>query len=149
MTKKIEEKIKLLFDKNSVVGDEALKYLTKLSDGTNIVYPYMDSFKELLSSDNSYMRTRGVILLARNAKWDKEGKLNGIIDDYLKHITDNKPITSRQCIKSLPLIVKYKPELTSVIVSALKSADTTIYNDSMKPLVDKDIQKALEEIQKL
>lgn len=103
----------------------------------------------MLDSDNSYIRTRGLTLLAYNAKWDKDYKIDVIIGKYLNHITDVKPIAARQCIKLLPIIAKYKPELRNDIISALHKANVCIYNDSMQPLVYKDIQKALKEIQKL
>ena len=75
--------------------------------------------------------------------------IDEIIDKYLRHITDVKPITARQCIKLLPIIAKYKPELRNDIISALHKANICIYDDSMRPLVCKDIQKALKEIQGL
>lgn len=71
------------------------------------------------------------------------------LNKYLKHITDVKSITARQCIKLLPIIAKYKPELKNDILSALYKTDVSVYDDSMQPLVYKDIQKALKEIQKL
>lgn len=46
------------------------------------------------------------------------------------------------------MIAKYKPELKHDILSALHKADISVYDDSMQLLVYKDIQKALEEIQK-
>lgn len=64
----------------------------------------------------------------------------------MKHITDVKPITARQCIRLLPKLTKYKPELKEDILSALHKADISIYDDSMQQLVYKDIQKALKEI---
>ena len=48
----------------------------------------------------------------------------------------------------MPVIAKYKPELREDILSSLYKADTSVYEDSMQPLVYKDIQKALKEIQK-
>ena len=51
-------------------------------------------------------------------------------------------------IKLLPNIAKHKPELKNDILSALHNADISIYADSMQSLVYKDIQKALEVIQK-
>ncbi len=66
----------------------------------------------------------------------------------MKPITDVKPITARQCIKLLPIIAKHKPELKNDIFSALHNADISIYEDSMQSLVYKDIQKAIEIIQK-
>ena len=88
-------------------------------------------------------------MIAYNAKWDKDYKIDEVIDDYLKHITDVKPITARQCIKLLPVIAENKLELKNDILSALQKADISFYDDSMQPLVYKDIQKALKEIQKL
>lgn len=145
----IGETFKLLFDKNNNVAYKAFQELQKESEETDCVYPFIDRLSDMLDSDNSYIRTRGLTLLAYNAKWDKEYKVDEIIDEYLKHITDVKPITARQCIKLLPIIAKHKPELKNGILSALNKANISIYDYSMQPLVYKDIQKALKEIKKL
>ena len=149
MSVNIVETFELLFDKNNKIAYKALQELQKESERTDCVYPYMDRLSQMLDSDNSYIRTRGLTLLAWNAKWDKDYKIDEIIDRYLKHITDAKPVTARQCIKLLPIIAEYKPDLRNEIVSALQKADISAYDDSMRPLVYKDIQKALREIQKL
>lgn len=149
MAVNIAETFELLFDKNNKVAYKALQELQKESEETNCVYPYMDRLSDMIDSDNSYIRARGLTLLAYNAKWDKEYKIDEIIDKYLRHITDVKPITARQCIKLLPIIAKYKPELRNDILSALRKANICIYDDSMQPLVYKDIKKALKEIQGL
>ena len=128
---------------------KALQALQKMSGQSDCVYPYMDQLCEMLDSGNSYIRTRGLVLIACNAKWDRDYKVDEVIDLYLRHITDCKPITARQCIKLLPTIAKYKPELKEDIVSALRKADLSIYADSMQPLVYQDLQRALKEIGKL
>lgn len=143
------ELFELLFDKNNNTAYKALQELRKLSETSDSVYPYMDKFFDMLDNDNSYIRTRGLTLIACNSKWDKDYKLDEIIDKYLKHITDVKPITARQCIKLLPVIAENKPELKDDIISALKKADISFYAGSMQPLVYKDIQMSLKEIQKL
>lgn len=145
----IGETFELLFDKNNNVAYKALQELQKESEETDCVYPFIDRLSDMLDSDNSYIRTRGLTLLAYNEKWDKEYKVDEIIDEYLKHITDVKPITARQCIKLLPIIAKHKPELKNDILSALNKANISIYDYSMQPLVYKDIQKALKKIKKL
>ncbi len=147
MLMNIEEIFELLFDKNSKVAYKALQELQKESEKTDHVYPYMDRLGDMLDSDNSYIRTRGLTLIAYNAKWDKDYKIDEVIDRYLKHITDVKPITARQCIKLLPVIAENKPELKNDILSALQKADISFYDGSIQPLVYKDIQKALKEIQ--
>lgn len=149
MAKNIAETFKLLFDKNNSVAYKALQELQKESEESACVYPYMDRLRDMLDSENSYIRTRGLVLLAYNAKWDTDYKIDEIIDQYLTHITDVKPITARQCIKLLPMLAKYKPELRNDILSALQTADIFAYADSMQPLVYRDIQKAIKEIQKL
>ena len=55
----------------------------------------MDKFIAMASSGNSYVRTRGLALIAHNAKWDVDDKIDGIIGGYLEHITDEKPICAR------------------------------------------------------
>ena len=145
----VAETFELLFNKNNNVAYKALKELQKESEKTNCIYSYMDRLSDMLDSDNSYIRIRGLVLLAYNAKWDKDCKIDEVIDEYLKHITDVKPITARQCIKLLPIIAEYKPELKTDILSALHNANISIYDDSMQSLVCKDIRKALKEIEKL
>ena len=149
MSMNTAEAFELLFDKDNKTAYKALQELQKESEETDHVYPYMDRLSDMLESDNSYIRTRGLTLLAYNARWDRDNKIDEIIDGYLKHITDVKPITARQCIKLLPMIAKDKPELKEDILSALRRADVSFYEDSMWPLAYKDIQKALKEIQKL
>ena len=149
MAVNVAEIFELLFDKNNKVAYKALLELQKESEETNCIYPYMDRLSSMLDNDNSYIRTRGLTLIAYNAKWDTNYKIDEIIDKYLKHITDVKPIVARQCIKLLPIIANHKPELRNDILSALHKANICIYDDSMHPLVCKDIQKALKKIQGL
>ena len=149
MSADVAETFERLFDKNNTTAYKALQALQKMSGQSDCVYPYMDQLCEMLDSGNSYIRTRGLVLIACNAKWDRDYKVDEVIDLYLRHITDCKPITARQCIKLLPTIAKYKPELKEDIVSALRKADLSIYADSMQPLVYQDLQMALKEIGKL
>lgn len=109
----------------------------------NAVYAYIDTFIEMMHDSNSYIRTRGLTLIACNAKWDEEGKIDGIIDEYLGHATDDKSITARQCIKSLPKLAEAKPNLMPRIASLLRQANTSQYADSMRPLIQNDIRDAL------
>lgn len=148
MLDSLEETFGLLFDKNNNTAYKALQELQKESEESDKVYCYMDRLADMMDSDNSYLRTRGLTLIACNAKWDKDNKMDEIIDKYLKHIEDVKPITARQCIKLLPMIAKNKPELKDDIVSALQKADISAYADSMQSLVYKDIQNSLAEIEK-
>ena len=142
----IAELIELLFSKNATIGCGAMKELIAVAEESNCVYPYMDQFIGMLDSDNSYIRTRGLLLIAANAKWDMDYKIDEIIDEYLRHVNDSKPITARQLIQVLPKLAKDKPELKDDILKALLRANTERYASSMRPLVEKDIRNALEKI---
>lgn len=143
MTNNIVEQLVLLESSNNSQAYEALKSLRKISGESNCLYPYINRFIEMMDNANSYVRARGLTLIAYNARWDVDDKIDKIIGAYLEHITDEKPICARQCIKLLPLIAKAKPVLVPEIVSALRNANVAYYADSMRSLVQNDIRAAL------
>lgn len=143
MEKEIKERLDLLESSDNSQAYQALKMLQDMSMKSDRIYPYMDKFIKMIDDDNSYVRTRGLALIAHNAKWDVDGKVDSSINLYLEHILDEKPICARQCIKLLPLIAEAKPQLAPEIVSALRHADVTRYAGSMRPLVQQDIRDAL------
>lgn len=109
-------------------------------------YPGFDRFAALLKHKNALVRNRAISILAANARWDEEGKFDALLDEFLSHLTDAKPITSRQCVAALPEIAEAKPELIPRIRVALEQADLIGYPDSMRPLILKDIITALGKI---
>lgn len=113
------------------------------SRDTNAWYGCFDEFASLLSHPKSFVRNRALYILAAIARWDDENRFDGIMPEYLSHITDEKPITARQCIKALAELGKAKPKFIPDIISALHSADLTQYKDSMRPLIEKDIQETI------
>lgn len=149
MKSKIDELCVQLHTKDNKTAYKALQTLQQISEETADVYSHMDKFADMIESDNSYIRTRGLTLIAYNAKWDTDYKVDEIIDKYLEHITDVKPITARQCIKLLPKLAKAKPELKNDIISALRKANISVFAGSMQPLIYKDLQNSLAEIQEV
>ena len=102
-------------------------------------YECFDEFASLLNHPKSFVRNRVLHILAANAQWDAENHFDAILSDYLEHITDEKPITARQCIKALAQIGKAKPQYIPKILLCLEEADLSQYKDSMRPLIEKDI----------
>lgn len=145
----VNDMIKALFCHDSNYAYMILKDLIELSNKSDEVYKYFDEFATMLDNTSSYVRTRGIALISANAKWDKDNKIDGIIDKYLSHVLDVKPVTSRQCVKAIPQIVKYKPELSIIIVNFLVNVNLSRYKDSMRPLIYKDIENALKEINEM
>ena len=109
-------------------------------------YEYFDDFASLINHPKSLVRNRVLYIIAANAQWDYENRFDVILSEYLSHITDEKPITARQCIKALVQVGKAKPQYIPIIINHLHSADLSKYKDSMRPLIEKDIaetEKAL------
>lgn len=142
----MEKLVQGLYNKDNKEAYKAFQILEEQSHKNSEVYKFFDAFIDMMVAKNSYVRTRGLLLIAANAKWDTVNKIDEIIDDYLQHIVDEKPITARQFIKALPLVAKYKPELKDLILNALLKAHVSIYPDSMRSLVEKDIHNTIREI---
>ena len=75
-------------------------------------------------------------------------RFDAILDDYIAHVTDDKPITARQCIKALAQVGMAKPQYIPRILSCFQEADLSKYKDSMRSLIERDMtetKKALIE----
>ena len=145
---KLGELVALLASGDEKAGYVALKRLLALSEASAEAYPYMDCFADMLKDEtNAYVRMRAFALVAANARWDVDYKVDQCLDELLKHVADSKPIAARKCIQALPQIALSKPELRGQIAYALQNADTARYADSMRPLIEKDIRNALKAIE--
>lgn len=109
-------------------------------------YEDFDLFASLLHHPKSLVRNRALHILAVNAQWDEENRFDAILSDFLSHITDDKPVTARQCIQVLAQVGAAKPQYIPVILSSLRSADLSKYKDSMRPLIEKDIAETEQKL---
>ena len=135
--------VDLLAEKNDKIRYGAFLLLNERSLTQADVFPYWDVFAQKLVSDNSYQRSIGVMLLAANARWDKEGKTASVLNAFLAILQDEKPITVRQCIQSLLLIVPYHRELAKTIAEHLLSLNLLELRDTMRKLILLDIVEVL------
>ena len=141
----VQEIIAKLIVKDDKYTSAVAERIISESHDTDKWYEYFDEFASLLNHPKSLVRNRVLYILAANAQWDDENRFDAILDDYLTHVTDEKPITSRQCIKALAQVGKAKPQYIEKI-DYLHSADLSKYKDSMRPLIEKDMtetEKAL------
>ena len=123
------------------------RQVAEQSRASDAWYPCFDRFAELLRHKNSLVRNRAIAILAANARWDREGKFDALLDEFLSHVTDVKPITARQCVGALPEVAEAKPDPVPRIRAALEQTDLSGYPDSMQPLILKDIVAALQKIE--
>lgn len=138
-----------LTDKNDSTAYALTEKIIAESHNTDEWYAYFEEFYRLLAHKKSFVRNRGLMLLAANMQWDEENRFASMIDGFLSHIADEKPVTARQCIKSAAEIGVAKPQYISRILTALQSADLSQYKDSMCPLLKKDISLAVKTLTSL
>jgi len=112
------------------------------SRDTDTWYEYFDAFAALLKHPKSLVRNRVLYILAANAQWDDENRFDAILPEFLAHVTDEKPITARQCIKALAQVGQAKPQYVPQILACFHNADLSKYKDSMRPLIEKDMAEA-------
>ncbi|MDQ0363117.1 hypothetical protein [Breznakia pachnodae] len=141
----VQELVAKLNQNDQMEAYHALKELLKISQDSIEVYNYLDTFRSFLRDEkNSYVRSRGFLLIVENARWDKANKINGFVSELLDAIEDEKPTATRQHIQSLSTLIKYKPEFQSLIEERLESIDYNKYADTMKGLVQKDVNNILK-----
>ena len=100
----MQDIIAKLTSKNDKYACAVAEKIISESQDTDKWYEYFDDFATLLKHPKSLVRNRALHILAVNAQWDDENRFAAILPEFLSHIMDEKPITARQCIKSLTLI---------------------------------------------
>ena len=115
-------------------------------DESKLLYKYFDDIKKMLLDEKSYIKMRGFRIICKLSKWDNDNKINNIIDILLQVLDDEKPTIVRQCLSSLNNLLLYKIELSEKVENKLKKLDLSKYKDSMKPLIQKDIDCILNQL---
>lgn len=135
----ISKLVPLLALKEDNIRYQAFLLLKERSAIAGDVFPYWQTFLEKLQSDNSYQRSIGLMLISENARWDKKSKTAAALDAYCNCLTDEKPITIRQCVQGLKPVVSSHPELGGAIGERLTALDLTTIKETMRKLVLQDI----------
>ena len=144
----ISDKIKCLYDKDTKDAYANLQELEEISDNEDFLYPYLNEFIEMLKSEKYVIRVRGFRLLCKQAKWDREDKINEAIEDILTAVDDEKPTAVRQALQYLEYLVPYKKELNGRIKETALSIDCSKFKDTMQPLIEKDIRSLVQLIER-
>ena len=138
--------VDLLSEKDDKMRYNAFLLLKNHSREQPSVYRYWDVLEGKLSSDNSYQRSLGVMLIADNVRWDSEGKFAKAFNKYMICCTDEKFITARQTIQGLETIVKSTARYNDAIKQALVKLQFTKYKENQQSLLKKDVSNALKAI---
>ena len=88
---------------------------------SNKLYEYFDDIKKMLHDQKSHIKMRGFKIICKFSKWDKDNKINNIIDSLLQVLDNEKPTIVRLCLSSLNNLLLYKIDLSEKVESKLKN----------------------------
>ena len=129
-----------LQSKNKSEAYQLLQMLEERSEESNELYGSFEDFMDLLNSKSAFVQVRGFRLACAQARWDTEGKLEKNLDTLFAALCAAKPTAVRQCLTALQNVLRRRPELAGEIISRLDGVDLSRYKDTMRPLIEKDIQ---------
>lgn len=137
---KKEEIFNILYGKEKWDVWEEFQKTEKSIEDSKEIYDYYDEIKNMLLDQTSYIRLRGFRIICKLSKWDIQKKINEDINLILNILDDDKPTIVRQCLSVLPSLLENKKELSNIIKNKLENLNLEKYKDSMKPLIQKDIE---------
>ncbi len=138
----IDEKIAMLYEKDTALGYKNLLELETLSEIADSLSGYIDNFISMLDDKSNVIKVRGFRLLCKQARWDKDRKIDANIKKILLVLNDPKPTTVRQALQFLKSdVMPYKKELHKIIKESVSAIDLSRFNaNTMRPLIEKDIE---------
>lgn len=89
----IPELVEQLCARDTRAGYAALCALREKSAQDAQVYAYFDRFAAMMDDKNAFVRTRGLLLLADNAVWDAENRLDAVMERFCRTFSTK----SRRC----------------------------------------------------
>jgi hypothetical protein len=140
--------VQTLPEKEDIIRYYAFLLLQANSKQAPYTYEHWSTLESKLSSENSYQRSLGLMLLAENVRWDKEGKFDKTLPQYLKGCSDEKFITARQAIQGLAQILAATNKYDAPIKQHLSHMSILQYKDNQQKLLSKDIGNILKIIEK-
>lgn len=106
----------------------------------------LENRSAMLDDKRTYVRMRGMVLLACNAQWAGPEQVMEMLERYLAHITDEKAAAARWCVQRLPQFAAACPGCFPRARQALLCADLSRYSESMASLLERDIRAALKRL---
>lgn len=139
-----EETVKILYSNDVTLAYKTLKEMEKTTLNSDEYYPYIKEFIDMVNSDKYTLRVRGFRMICVLAKWDNDKIIDESIDDILFIFEDVKPTAIRQAFEYIRFLFPYKKELSEKVRQKVLSIDLSKFKDTMKPLIEKDIENALQ-----
>ena len=140
--------IEELLNKDDIKAYTVFKETVDKCNESNEYYQYFDEFLSFLDNKSAFVRIRGFILCFKETKWDTDGKLDSALDKLLMIFKDDKPSVVRQSINGLIDMPDVFSKYHVKISQALDLIELDKYKDTVKPLIIKDKERLLKELNK-
>ncbi len=111
-------------------------------------YVIWDDLVSRVNDPNSYQRTIALLLLCNLAKSDPQGRMDKVLPAILAHTSDEKFITSRQCIQNVWKIAAAQPKQYQRVVSHLTDQFVECAQEKHANLLRLDILQSLRHLNK-
>jgi len=98
-----------------------------------LIYPYFDTFVELLDNENSFLKWGAIITISNLTCVDSKGKFDKIFTKYYEPVKGPVMITANNIIGSSAKIAKAKPELTQKITHEILKVEKAEYQRKGSP----------------
>lgn len=130
-------------------GAAAVRSLIYASREGDSVYRHYPELLSLLSSENETTRTRVILLLAHNARWDKAGLLDKALEEYLSHMYEEEGETAEHLIRSLVWIAREKPYLKERFIRELENYNLERISEANRSVIEANLKDSLEQLGKI
>jgi hypothetical protein len=104
-------------------------------ENPKLIYPNWDKIVKLLDSENTFMKSIGVMIIANLAVVDSKNRFDIIFEKYYKLIDDDSMITAANLVGHSGKIAKVKPKLQERITNKLLSIDRTHHSSECRNII--------------
>lgn len=105
---------------------KALMILSK--ENPKVIYPKWDGFVKLLKSDNTFMKSIGITIIANLTRVDTKNKFDKIFERFYGLLDDESMITASNIAGLSGVIAQAKPKLQTKITNRLMNIDKTCHS---------------------
>jgi hypothetical protein len=104
-------------------------------DSPEILYPKWDHFVDLLSSENTFMKSIGIRILSNLTRIDAKNKFDKIFNKFYGLLNDESMITAASVVDQSAMIARAKPKLQNRITNKLLGIDKTHHGSECRNII--------------
>ncbi len=144
MESNVKEYINNLKSTDDKIRLDALQHTLEITERkVDWVYEVWDDLVQRLDDGNSYQRSIAIMVLCNLVKSDSQGRLTGSLDRLLAHTSDEKFITSRQCIQNIWKVALSGGQIREKVVAHLEKRFGGCSQEKHYNLIRQDILQSL------